>query len=240
MSVPVIRLYESQQAAESVRAELKRQRFSYADIHAVHPPAPGEEAATVAAIVAGGVSKHHAEKYAEGVNKGGFLIIVHPPFGSAALAEEVLDHFGPIDSGVAARDYEGVDYESDATPFSRAMGWKVLSHNPEPFSSFLGWKTLSDTKTGTYPATFKARTISQAAAPFSRLFGLPVLSKKQATISASSAVNRLSAKPAPFSALFGLPTLTSKTYVAGAPKLSHNPAPLSSALGLPVLTKDQD
>jgi hypothetical protein len=241
MSVTVIRMYSTAQTADNALKELKRHRFSSGDIHVVHPPAAGApEGATVAAIIEGGVSRHRAERYAVGVAKGGSLVIVHPPFGSAAKAEEVLDHFGPVETGVPTRDFDtGTDFESDATPFSRMMGWKVLSHNPTPFSDALGWKVLSNQKSAHYPATFKIKLLSHTPAPLSRAFGMPVLSHKAAPFSAMLRLKTLSDKAAPFSAMLGLKTLSSKQLVLGDVKLSDNPAPLSSALGLPVLTKDQ-
>jgi len=241
MSVTVIRMYSTVQAADDTLKELQRHRFSNGDIHVVHPPAEGAESGvTVAAIIEGGVSRHQAERYAEGVIKGGSLVIIHPPFGNAALAEEVMDHFSPIDTGVPTRDFDsGIDYESDATPFSRALGWKVLLHSPSPFSDALGWKTLLHEKAKTYPATFKIKLLSHNPAPFSRLFGLPLLSNKAAPFSAATGMKTLSHNPAPFSSLLGWKTLSSKQLALGDIKLSQNPAPLSSALGLPVLTKDQ-
>jgi hypothetical protein len=220
--------------------ELKRQRFSGADIHLVHPSAGGAADVTVAAIIEGGVYRARAERYAEAVNKGGSLVIVHPPFGTAAVAEEALDRFSPIDTGIPSRDFDtGVDYENDATPFSRLFGWKVLLHSAAPFSDALGWNTLTSQKSSAYPAIFKMRMISHTAAPLSHALGLPVLSHKAAPFSSALGLATLSSKAAPFSDMLGLKTLTTKQLALGDIKLSDNPAPLSSALGLPVLTTDQ-
>ena len=239
MPHPTVRLFATKETAESAVKELRRHRFSSSDILVVAPPAEGAEDHTVASIVSGGISKAHAEKYAAGVRKGGTLVAVTPPFGTAGIAEEVLDHYDPIDSGVYARDYHTADYDDDATPFSRMLGWRVLSNNPEPFSSWLGWKTLSDTKTKEYPATIKVKMLGGSAAPFSRMFGLPLLSGKAAPFSGMFGLATLSAKAAPFSSLFGAKTLTTKQTVLGDPKISSQAAPLSDALHLPVLTKDQ-
>ncbi len=238
MPQPVTRMYGSKEAADKAVKELMRHRFSSADIFVVYPPAEGADN-VVSAITEAGIPKYLAEKYAPAVQKGGSLVTVYPPFGTAAIADEVLDHFDPIESGVSTRDFGGADYDDDATPFSRALGWKVLLHTPDPFSSFLGWKTLSDQKTKTYPATLKAPMLGGSAAPLSRLFGLPVLSGKAAPFSGLFGLPALSGKAAPFSSLLGLKTLTTKQTVLGDPKLSSKAAPFSSALGLPVLTKDQ-
>ncbi len=239
MPIAVTRVYESQQTADSALKELKRQRFSTSDIHVVRPPAAGAEGEVVTAIVECGISKYRAEKYAEAVKKGGTLVIVHPPFGNAAIAEEVLDHFSPIDTGIPPRDFDDAfDFQDDATPFSRALGWRVLSHNPAPLSSALGWATLTNTKSATYPSTFGLATLSHNPTPFSSMFGLRVLSRKAAPLSQALGIPTLISKAAPFSEKLGLKLFTSKKHVTGDIKLSSNPAPLSHALNLPVLKKD--
>ncbi len=240
MPITVTRLYGTQETASSAVKELKRQRFSGSDIHVVQPPAPGAEESVVSAIVEGGIPRSRAEKYAESVKKGSTLVIVYPPFGSAALAEEVLDNFSPVESEVPARDFtDAFDYDDDATPFSRALGWKVLSHNPAPFSSALGWATLTNPKSKTYPAAFGKVTLSANPAPLSNALGLRILSRKPAPFSGLFGLRTLISKAAPFSEKLGLKTLISKTHVTGDIKLSDNPAPLSHILGLPVLTKKQ-
>jgi hypothetical protein len=239
MPVTVTRLYGTHQSAESAVKELKRQRFSGSDIHVVKPPAAGAEDSVVTAIAEGGISRSRAEKYAESVKKGHTLVIVHPPFGSAALAEEVLDHFGPAESSVPARDFEDAyDFDDDATPFSRALGWKVLSHDPAPFSSALGWATLSNPSAKTYKGAFGDVKLSHNPTPLSSALGLRVLSRKAAPFSALLGLPTLISKAAPFSEKLGLKLFTSKKFVTGDIKLSDNPAPLSHTLNLPVLTKD--
>jgi len=240
MPITVTRLYGTPETADSAVKELKRQRFSGSDIHVVRPPAPGAEDGVVSAIVEAGISKSRAEKYAESVKKGNTLVIVYPPFGNAALAEEVVDHFSPVMSDVPARDFDdSYDFDDDATPFSRALGWKVLSHDPAPFSSALGWATLANPKSKTYPAAFGKVTLSHNPAPFSSLFGLPLLSHKAAPFSGLFGLRTLIAKAAPFSEKLGLKTLASKKHMTGDIRLSSNPAPLSHTLKLLVLTKDQ-
>lgn len=239
MPITVTRVYASQQSADSALKELKRQRFSSSDIHVVRPPAEGAEESVVSAIVEGGISRYRAAKYAEVVNKGNTLVVVHPPFGYAAIAEEVLDHFHPIDTGIAPRDFDdAVDFEDDATPLSRALGWQVLSHNPTPLSSALGWATLKDPTSKTYPATFGAATLSHNPAPLSSALGLPTLSSKAAPLSQAFGIPTLISKAAPLSEKLGLKIFTAKKHVTGEIKLSHDPAPLSHALNLPVLKKD--
>jgi hypothetical protein len=240
MPITVTRLYESQHSADGALKELKRQRFSASDIHVIRPPAPGAEGLVVQAIVEGGIPKYQAEKYAESVKKGGTLVVVHPPFGNAAIAEEVLDHFNPSDTGVPSRDFaSAIDFEDDATPLSRALGWRVLSNDPTPLSSALGWPTLTKTDSKAYPATFGGATLSHNPTPLSSALGLRVLSRKAAPLSEALGLRTLISKAAPFSEKLGFKVFTSKRHVTGEIKLSTNPAPLSHALNLPVLKKDE-
>jgi hypothetical protein len=239
MPITVIRVYGTPDAAESAVKELKRQRFSSSDIHLVRAPAEGAD--PVPAIMEAGISKYRAERYAESLTKGGTMVVVHPPFGNAALAEEVVDHFEPLTTGVPNHEYDlGTDYEDDATPFSRLLGWKVLSrNNPAPFSDALGWSTLKKPGAKDYPQSSPGKLLGGSAAPFSNLFGLKILIHHPAPVSSAAGLKTLSSNPAPFSSLLGLKTLTTKQLVSGDVKLSHDPAPLSHTLGLPVLTKDQ-
>jgi len=219
--------------------ELKRQRFSASDFHLVRAPEAGAD--PVPAIMEAGISKSRAQRYAESLSKGGTLVVVYPPFGNAALAEEVLDRFDPLLSGPPDNEYDwGHDFEDDATPFSRMLGWKVLLRNsPAPFSDALGFATLKKPGAKEYPQSSPGKLLGGSAAPLSKMFGLKVLSSNPAPLSSATGMKPLSSNPAPFSKLLGLKTLSSKQLVTGDVKLAHDAAPLSHTLGLPVLTKNQ-
>jgi hypothetical protein len=237
MPVTVIRVYASQDAATSVWQELKRQHFSPSEVSVIYPAADGADAAP--SIQAAGIGPYRAQRYAEYLRNGGALVLVRPPFGSAEAAEQILDRFDPLPTGVPEIDYDlDRDYEDDATPFSRFFGWKVLLRNsPAPFSESLGWHTLSKPNSPTYPASIPIPLLGGSAAPLSKTLGLPVLTKHGAPVAPTSGVARLSAKPALFSSLLGLKTLLTKHTILGG-ELLNSPTPLSSALGLPVLIKN--
>jgi hypothetical protein len=239
MPVTVIRVYASHAAAESAVKELKRQRFSSSDIHLVSAPAGGGD--VLPAIEEAGVSKYRAQRYAAALPEGGALVVVHPPFGNAALAEEVVDHFEPVTTGIPNHEYDlGTDYEDDATPFSRLLGWKVLLRNsPAPFSDALGWSTLKKPHAHEYPQSTPGKLLGGSATPLSNMLGLKVLTSNPAPLSSATGAKTLSSEPAPFSKLLGLKTLATKQLVTGDVKLAHDAAPLSHTLGLPVLTKNQ-
>jgi hypothetical protein len=85
-------------------------------------------------------------------------------------------------------------------------------------------------------------------APFSSLFGIPVLSKTKSSARLLSTNRfmlgepRLSKKAAPFSSTFKLPLLTKSKQqksTFGIPLLSKNGTPFSSMFRLPVLSKSQ-
>jgi hypothetical protein len=239
MPVTLIRMYASREVAENAWKELRRHRFSSSDVHVVHPPAEGAD--PVPELIEAGVGRHRAERFAERLRQGGSLLVVHPPFGTAEQAEQVLDYFEPVATGVPDRDYDmDGDYSDDATPFSRALGWKVLLRNsPSPFSDTIGWNTLSKTSSPTYPASIPVKQLGGSAAPLSGMVGLPTLTRDAAPMFAGSEVSRLSAKAAPFSGMLMMKTLLSaQTFLVGT-KLMDNPAPFSDALRLPVLTKHQ-
>jgi hypothetical protein len=239
MPSTVTRLYATQDAAENAWKELRRQRYSLSDIHLVHAPADGAD--PVPAIVEAGISRHRAHRYAERLKQGGALVVVHPPFGTAAVAEEVLDSFEPVATGVPDRDYASdADFDDDATPFSRWLGWTVLLRNsPSPFSDTIGWNTLAKPDSRSYPASIPLPLLGGSAAPLSKMLGLPVLTKHGDALTAGKEVDRLSANPAPFSGLFKLKTLLSTPTVLGHVNLVQDPAPFSNLLHLPVLTKHQ-
>jgi hypothetical protein len=208
MPVTVTRLYSTKEAADKAWNEMRRQRFSASDVALIPPPADGAD--PVPAIIEAGIGKPRAERFAERLRQGDTLLVVRPLFGSAEVAEQVLDDFGPVATSISDRD-DGADMddEDDATPFSRWLGWKVLSrNNPSPLSDAIGWSTLTKPHAKTYPATIPVKQLGGSAAPLSKLFGLPVLTRQSTALFAGHDVTRLSAKAAPFSSLLNLPVLT--------------------------------
>jgi hypothetical protein len=224
MTQIISRIYDSRErAAEAVKA-LKDYGFSGLDIHAVlarssqggATAAPAEIDDLVTSIQKAGIYKSRAEIYAERVRRGGSLVTVHAPFGSAHAATQILDRLDPIDSGVAEEAGANVDWV-DSAPLSSALQIPLLLDDAAPFSSVIGLPVLLDYEPKTtgllnssspLSSTVGFPTISDNAAPLSSRIGLAVLSDKAAPLSSTVGLALLSDNPAPFSALFKLPLLT--------------------------------
>jgi hypothetical protein len=176
MTTIITRLYAAEEHASNAASALKR-KFGADQVNLVTPT--NSEGADVEALaVKGGVRPAHAAVYADKVQQGHSLVTVHAPWGFAQHVIDALESHGPVDAGVAETEYHQVPYE--ATPFSNALGWSVLtkfksnvvlSNDPAPFSAFLKWPTL-------FPSKSSAKLVN-GAAPFSKALNLPVLSDQK-------------------------------------------------------------
>jgi hypothetical protein len=185
MTDTISRMYGSQNNATGAVAELKLMGFRGEDIHVVSPPAEDANSsieAISASIMEGYVLRTLSRIYAEGVRRGGTLVTVHAPFGSAATVIGILDKFQPIDSGVA-EPAERIPAWDEAAPISSMLQMPTLYDNPTPFGSF--WNVPS---------------LTNGRASLSALFGLPELSSSQ---SGTELLN----DPAPLSSLLRIPVL---------------------------------
>jgi hypothetical protein len=176
MSQTINRMYGSYEDAKAAFAELAKNR--YKDIHLV---GYGTDAAApaiddiVASIMSGYVVRAEAKIYAQGVQKGGSLVTVHAPFGTARKALWIMDKYGPIESGIPDTVFASRSWD-EATPISSALNVPVLLDDTASFSAFWNLPLLM---TKPYVPKF-----TQSANPFSSIFGMPVLSKN-ATIFSS-------------------------------------------------------
>ena len=152
---------------------------------------PSVEALTVA-IMKGWVLKRHAKVLAEGVARGGALVIVRAPFGSGVSAIETLQRFDPIESGVPDHDEPPLTWD-DATPMSNVLGMRVLLDDSASFAKFWNVPALSKKPT-TWGTALNLPEISPSRGPFTGTFGMALLSSK-ATI---------------FSSMLGLPVLSKR------------------------------
>lgn len=187
MTQTIVRMYGSHDNAMSAVNELKRNRFEDNEIHVVSAEGAhgGEGDGIVEAIMKAYVLKSQAKVYAEGVRRGGTLVVVHAPFGSALEATEILDSHSPIDSGVPDTDHDRLTWD-EAAPLSSTFQWPLLSSDSTPFSSF--WNLPSLSRGRVFPALNLPETTSPDAS-LSGAIGMPLLSRS-----------------APLS--FGLPLLT--------------------------------
>ena len=175
----IVRLFESAARADEGIKRLKTWGFEDAVISKVG--SAGSEEATAAAIAAASVLKSHARVYAQGVARGGTLVVVRAPFGTSVIAGQLLDAAGTIDAGTVPGEPRGPSWE-DAAPLSSAFRWPVISKRGDNFLS-----PVLLTKGG-------QTTCSS--------LGLPELSSGEPTTGGDSLISR---NPTPLSSLLKLP-----------------------------------
>jgi hypothetical protein len=153
------------------------------------------------------ILKSRALIYAEGVRKGGTLVIARAAFGTAEQTIGILDEHDPIESGIPEAPRPVAKWDP-AAPLSSALHWPVLLRDSATFSDF-----------------WNVPLLSNARASLSRWLGIPLLVDDPAPMSSRFGLALLTGRAAPLSSWLGWRTL------------SDDPAPLSAMLKLPTLTK---
>lgn len=178
---PIVRLFDSAARADEGIKRLKTWGFEAGVISRVDPG--GSEEAAASAIAAAHVLKANARVYARGVARGGTIVVVRAPFGTAVTAGQLLDSAGTADAGPVAGEPRGRQWD-DAAPLSSAFRLRVLSKRGDYFltpnllssagnttGSSLGLPELS----AGGPTTAGLGLISRNATPLSSLLKLPTL-----------------------------------------------------------------
>ncbi|MCU0975098.1 MAG: general stress protein [Steroidobacteraceae bacterium] len=205
MRDPIVRMYEAEQQARDAVQKLKDEGFPEDQIFLVTPRSGNTAEAIAAAIMAGFVLRSHARIYAEGIQRGRSLVVVRASFGHSQDAIDILNGFGPVDTGLRLPKEPSIAWD-EAAPLSSAFRLPVLIRNsPAPMSRTFGMPPLSKGRTGWLTALFGELTKPDYA--FSSVFGMSLLSRN----------------PAPLSSLFGLKTVTSSS------------GPWKTSFGLPLL-----
>jgi hypothetical protein len=214
MSSMIIRIYESvaqaATAAQQLRDEGFDHVFEFKSASGKTAAAIAERKGLVASLMEAQVWKSHAESYAERLSKGGALVMVHAPFGSALHAIEILDSHSPVAVGFNESNVEPDFVWDDAAPLSSALRLPVLTKVKLPAETLSGVASLT-----------------KGTAFLSDRLGIPLLKQGVAHKNSSMGFSLLSRSATPLSSLFGLRTL------------SQNPTPLSSLFGLKVLSRKQ-
>lgn len=194
MSQTICRMYASHDQAVKAAHALETHRFErFTSVRVVSRDAAHDSLeALTAAIMKGWVLKVQAKVYAAGVARGGALVIVQAPFGSAAAAMDILQSFDPIDSGVPDHE-DRLPTWDEATPVSNVLGLRVLLDDSASFARFWNVPALSK-KPVTWSTAMSIPEISRSSGPFTGTFGMALLSSK-ATI---------------FSSMLGLPVLSKR------------------------------
>ena len=245
MTQAITRLYGTETHASDAVKDLKKNGFLGDQISLVSG-ADGSGDGLVDAIEKGGVPNAHAAIYAERVQRGGSVVSVRPPFGTAQRATAILDSFEPIDAGVsnvpvgpakvagktvtrtAGRSTDTVEMlplKDDATPLSSRLNLPVLLDDPTPFSTYWKWPVLSD-KSAPLSEKFGIPVASSNATPLSTWLNLPVFSASATPLSSWLNLPIFSASATPLSSWLNLPMFTTGS------------TPLSTWLGLQVISKD--
>jgi hypothetical protein len=212
MSTNVVRVYESPAQAAKAAKDATDHGFMYVS-HFKSAGGKGSAAtanrnALVSSLMSAHVWQNHAELYADMLGKGGGLVAINAPFGTAVKAGEILDSYGPVHDPISAAPRTPGFQWDEATPLSSALRLPVLSHVKLPMEILMGMSSLTAGK-----------------AFISNLIGLPILSEGLSQRHSSMGMRLLSQSATPLSSALGLRTL------------SQNATPLSSMLGLAVLKR---
>jgi hypothetical protein len=192
MILPIVRLFDSAAKASAALAKLADWGFLDSDISVVSPSGTGHTAAAsgedpiVSQITSAMVLRSHARTLANGVRRGGTLVIVRAPFGTGGIAANILDRAGPVDSGVPDAAARKPAWD-DAAPLSSALWAPTLVDSDDSFSRFWGLPLL----TRWQRTLCSALGMGELASPDFSLFGTPALTRN----------------PSPLSSTLGLPVL---------------------------------
>ena len=207
MTQNIYRMYGSAELARTAAAELSEFRQLNGAVHVVEAPSPTSTIDEIAqAVMKFLTPRKEAKILAEGISRGGTLVVVHTPLFAATTVEEYLDQYQPIDSGLRAPEPERFTWD-EAAPFSSAFRLPTWLSDPTPFSTFWNLPVLKEDRSAQSEGMETISFFSRKSAMFSGLFGLAMLSDKATPFSNFFGLPLLSSKSAPFSAVLKLPTL---------------------------------
>jgi hypothetical protein len=206
MPTMMVRFYDSATTAEAAAKRLRDEGFE----HVSHfKAAGGKGAANRAELVDGMMRAHvwksHAEAYADRLNKGGALVTVHAPFGTAMTAGQILDAHNPVDEGIAIARHDDYVWD-DAAPLSSLLHMPVLTRTRLPAETYMGISSLTKSS-GFLSHWLNIPLLSAGSARKTSSFGVPLLSRSATPLSSAFGMKTLSQNPTPLSSLFGLKVL---------------------------------
>jgi hypothetical protein len=206
IDLPIVRLYATAEQARIALASLQRWGFEPELITVVGPPAirpagmlpptgrmPGSERdddALAGALRGAGIPASHVAHYAGAVRNGATLVSVQAPFGTGGIAEELLDSGDPV-VPEHSPFHTPLLPSNLAAPLSSALGLPTVTAHGRTTSEAIGLPTVSREGRATSEAvgiptlaspdhfTFGTPRVSHNPAPFSSLFGLPVLTRSR-------------------------------------------------------------
>jgi hypothetical protein len=210
MTQTIIRMYENEAQGSKAAAELRQEGFEnvfkFESAGGKGAAAAKARAGLIDDMAAAHIWKSHAEVYATELEKGGSLVVVYAPFGTALVADRILDAHAPVHKGLHAEPEDREIEWDEAAPLSSLLQIPVLTNTDHPMELVSGFPSLT-----------------KGACFLSSMIGLPLLARGRHDATTSLGLPLL-AKGAG----------TAQTSM-GLPLLSNSPTPLSSMLGLPVL-----
>ena len=222
MAQIVSRLFSSSTNAAAAVKDVKDYRFADNEVFTVGGEAGASHDDLITQIAQAGIAKDEASIYADKVQGGATLVVVHAPFGSARKATVLLDRHQPLPAAVATTAAPlRMPYDKSA-PLSSLFQWSTINSNPAPLSSFFRWAVLTPFSLS---RSWGYSELSDNAAPLSKAASWPLLTNLSAPLSEKMKWRVLSDDAAPLSRRMNWATL------------SNNPSPLSSLLGWQVLSK---
>lgn len=189
MTTLITRLYETPVRARAAADALASAGFraKHYDViaasHGKKVPANAALASVTADLSRAGVIPNSAAVYAARIIEGNALVVVRAPVGASFIAQEVLDGFEAIDAGV--RDEVHVPAEVARPPKQyRPSATSLLARDALMLSGKKFMPALTSRQSGPWSRLIKsgprASLITGNTTPFSSMFRLPLLSKRDA------------------------------------------------------------
>ena len=204
MTQTICRMYANTEKAKQAQEALKSR--NYQDVYLFTPQCGGGTVeGLLDAMMKVYILKSAAKVYADRVKKGNALVVVHAPFTGGLKAQNVLDSFEPVDSGVPEPEIPSYAWDPK-TPASSALHMAVLSESKLPFEDF--WNMPSLMRAGpVFKSFFGMPLLSKTAAPLSSLIGMPIFSSAT-PLSSAIGMSLLSKNKTPLSSAIKMPLLT--------------------------------
>lgn len=213
MSQKIIRIYDSASQGDSAAKRLQDRGFE--NVFYFTGPT-GKKAASaadrsnlVSELMNAHIWKGHAEAYADRLSKGGSLVAVYAPFGTARRVGAILDKYEPVDVGFEEAEQKPDLLWDDAAPLSSILWLPVLTDIKLPAELLSGVPSLTEGKA--FLSTILGLSLlKEGVQHATSSWGLPLLSKSPTPLSSASGMAVLSRNPTPLSSLFKIPVLTDR------------------------------
>jgi hypothetical protein len=232
--VPIVRLYGSENDAETAVSNLKQDGFPENTIFLLKPSEAGNaDQAVQAEIDAGRMPKGVRRIATDSLKNSRCVLTVYTQYGSSLPATRIMDACNPVDT---ERLPEGDPDEGRTT--SEFLGMPLLTERR--------LMTLSDEhgaskKRFTFESFFGLGLTMNKAAPLSDALNMKAVQERPKDWAGTTGMTLLSNNATPLSSALNMKTLIERkkdwTTSFGYALLSSEPAPLSSFLGLPVISR---